>query len=124
MFIDSGSTGIVTLNSCRYVRSRHTVPDEFSHRQLYVHNEQVTLMRTNAEENRECARFIAAKLRSATSPVAVLLPDKGVSALDAEGMPFYDPEATVGQHACSREPNIVTKYLTHKLRRANHLLSE
>ena len=74
-------------------------------------------MRTNAEENRECARFIAAKLHSAKSPVAILLPDKGVSALDAEGMPFYDPEATVGQDDYSRELNDVTTYLTHNLRR-------
>ena len=41
------------------------------------------------------ARFIAGKLGAVTkAPVAVLLPEKGVSALDAEGMPFHDPEAT------------------------------
>jgi uncharacterized protein (UPF0261 family) len=56
-----------------------TVPAKFSHRQLYVHNEQVTLMRTNVAENRACAAFIAAKLAAAKAPVAVLLPEKGVS---------------------------------------------
>lgn len=46
-----------------------------------------------SDENREFARFIAAKLAFAKAPVAVLLPDKGISALDAEvgcGTHTYD----------------------------------
>ncbi|MEL6110145.1 MAG: Tm-1-like ATP-binding domain-containing protein [Planctomycetota bacterium] len=70
-----------------------TVPDRFRSRRLHVHNDQVTLMRTTAEENVEIARWIAAKLNQATAPLTVVLPEKGVSTLDAPGQPFYDPNA-------------------------------
>jgi hypothetical protein len=51
-------------------------------------------MRTNAAENRAFAHVIANKLNKSTAPVTILLPEKGVSALDSPGKPFYDPEAT------------------------------
>jgi uncharacterized protein (UPF0261 family) len=70
-----------------------TVPERFRGRKLQVHNAQVTLMRTTPEENRRCARWIAAKLNRATAPFRVLIPEKGVSALDAPGQAFFDPEA-------------------------------
>ncbi|OEL19846.1 Uncharacterized protein y4oV, partial [Dichanthelium oligosanthes] len=55
---------------------------------------QVSLMRTTVEENKKFARFIANKINKSSSKVAVCLPQKGISAIDAPGMPFYDPEAT------------------------------
>jgi uncharacterized protein (UPF0261 family) len=70
-----------------------TVPERFRDRRLHVHNAQVTLMRTTADENRRCARWIAGKLNRATSPFRILIPEKGVSALDAPGQPFHDPRA-------------------------------
>ncbi len=70
-----------------------TVPAAFRGRRLHVHNSQVTLMRTTAEENRQCARWIAAKLNRSTGPLAVLIPENGVSAIDAPGQPFHDPAA-------------------------------
>jgi len=70
-----------------------TVPERFRGRRLHSHNAQVTLMRTTPDENRRCARWIAAKLNRAEAPFEVLIPEKGVSALDAPGLPFYDPEA-------------------------------
>jgi uncharacterized protein (UPF0261 family) len=70
-----------------------TVPERFRDRLLHVHNAHVTLMRTTPEENCRCARWIAAKLNRAASPLTVLIPEHGVSALDAPGQPFYDPEA-------------------------------
>lgn len=51
-------------------------------------------MRTTPQENREAAKFIAEKLNHSHAPLRVLLPEKGVSALDAEGQAFYNPEAT------------------------------
>lgn len=55
----------------------------------------MSLIRTTVEENKKFARFIADKLnKSTTSKVRVCLPEKGVSALDAPGMPFWDPEAS------------------------------
>ncbi|RCV21567.1 hypothetical protein SETIT_4G149300v2 [Setaria italica] len=55
---------------------------------------QVSLMRTTVEENKKFARFIADKINKSSSQVTVCLPQKGISAIDAPGMPFYDPEAT------------------------------
>lgn len=51
-------------------------------------------MRTTPEENREAAKFLADKLNHSVAPLRVVLPEKGVSALDAEGQAFYNPEAT------------------------------
>ena len=70
-----------------------TVPERFRGRRLHVHNAHVTLMRTTPDENRLCARWIAAKLNRATAPFRILVPEKGISTLDAAGQPFYDPEA-------------------------------
>jgi uncharacterized protein (UPF0261 family) len=70
-----------------------TVPERFRHRTLHVHNAQVTLMRTTAEENRQFARWIADKLNRAEAPFTLLIPEGGVSALDAPGQPFFDPAA-------------------------------
>jgi uncharacterized protein (UPF0261 family) len=70
-----------------------SVPERFRGRKLQVHNAQVTLMRTTADENRRCARWIAAKLNRVHAPFRLLIPEKGVSALDAPGQPFFDPEA-------------------------------
>jgi uncharacterized protein (UPF0261 family) len=70
-----------------------TVPEPFRNRKLHVHNAQVTLMRTTPEENRGFARWIASKLNRSRAPVTLLIPEKGVSALDAAGQPFHDPEA-------------------------------
>ena len=70
-----------------------TVPAPFRNRKLHVHNAQVTLMRTTAEENRRFARWIAEKINRSRSPVTVLIPEKGVSAIDAPGQPFEDPAA-------------------------------
>lgn len=71
----------------------NTVPEKYSDRLFYQHNETVTLMRTTPEENRALGFWIADKLNQCLGPVRFLLPEKGVSLLDAPGMPFYNPEA-------------------------------
>jgi uncharacterized protein (UPF0261 family) len=73
--------------------ARETVEKRFEDRRLHVHNAQVTLMRTTREENHQIARWIAGKLNRATSPLVVLIPERGVSAIDAPGQPFFDPDA-------------------------------
>jgi uncharacterized protein (UPF0261 family) len=70
-----------------------TVPEPFRNRRLHVHNAQVTLMRTSPDENRHFARFIASKLNRAEAPFHILIPEQGLSAIDAAGQPFHDPEA-------------------------------
>ncbi|MBV9490010.1 MAG: Tm-1-like ATP-binding domain-containing protein [Verrucomicrobia bacterium] len=70
-----------------------SVPGTYQQRQLYRWNPNVTLMRTNVEENREIGRRIAAAANAATGPVAILIPKRGVSLLDREGGDFWKPEA-------------------------------
>ena len=70
-----------------------TVPDRYKDRNLYVHNPQVTLMRTTPEENTKIGRWIGEKLNLCHGPVRFLIPEGGVSAIDAPGQPFHDPEA-------------------------------
>jgi uncharacterized protein (UPF0261 family) len=70
-----------------------TVPARFNGRKFYPHNPNVTLMRTNIEENRQLGRILAEKLNQSTGPVTVLLPLQGVSMIDAPGGAFWWPEA-------------------------------
>jgi len=72
---------------------RDTVPDKFKARLFYQHNANVTLMRTTPEENEKLGKEIAEKASAARGPTAILLPLRGVSAIDAEGKPFWLPEA-------------------------------
>ncbi|MEV4256250.1 Tm-1-like ATP-binding domain-containing protein [Spirillospora sp. NPDC049652] len=89
-------TGVPYVGSCGALDmvnfgARATVPEQYADRLFYQHNEQVTLMRTSPDECREIAAFIAAKLNACTGPVRFLLPEGGVSALDAPGQPFWEP---------------------------------
>ncbi|MEO8658325.1 MAG: Tm-1-like ATP-binding domain-containing protein [Bryobacteraceae bacterium] len=70
-----------------------TIPSEFRGRLFYQHNSAVTLMRTTARENAELGRIIATKANGARGPVSIVLPLRGVSAIDAAGQPFFDAEA-------------------------------
>lgn len=69
-----------------------TVPEKFKSRQLYSWAPDVTLMRTNAEENEILGKQLSEKVNKSEVPVAVLLPNKGISQIDAEGGIFYQPE--------------------------------
>jgi uncharacterized protein (UPF0261 family) len=71
----------------------HTVPDKFRGRRFYQHNPNVTLMRTTPQENDQLGKEIAHKASASRGPVAVLVPRRGVSAIDKEGQPFWWPEA-------------------------------
>jgi uncharacterized protein (UPF0261 family)/energy-coupling factor transporter ATP-binding protein EcfA2 len=70
-----------------------TIPERYRQRKFHVHNPQVTLMRTTPEENDRIGRWIGEKLNRMDGPVRFFLPEGGVSALDAPGQPFWDPEA-------------------------------
>jgi len=73
--------------------ARDTVPERYKDRTFVEHNPQVTLMRTTPEENRRMGDWIAGRINEMTGPVRFLIPEGGVSALDAPGQPFHDPEA-------------------------------
>lgn len=70
-----------------------TVPAKYKGRNLYVHNPQVTLMRTTAEENAQMGEWIAERLNRCEGSVRFLIPEGGVSLIDAPGKPFHDPAA-------------------------------
>ncbi|GHU38242.1 UPF0261 protein y4oU [Betaproteobacteria bacterium] len=70
-----------------------TVPEKYKNRKLHVHNANVTLMRTTKEENADMGRWIGEKLNQCEGRVRFLIPEGGVSVIDAPGQPFYDPEA-------------------------------
>jgi uncharacterized protein (UPF0261 family) len=73
--------------------ARDSVPARFAGRQFHVHNAQVTLMRTTPEENAAFGGWIGERLNRMEGPVRFLLPLRGVSAIDAPGLPFHDPQA-------------------------------
>ena len=70
-----------------------SVPKQFTDRHFYVHNPQVTLMRTNADESAALGRLVASKLNASRSPVTVLIPRRGISVISAAGGPFHDAAA-------------------------------
>ncbi|KAF6166697.1 hypothetical protein GIB67_005559 [Kingdonia uniflora] len=73
---------------------KDTIPSKFHERNIHIHNEQVSLIRTTVDESKKFAAFIADKLNRSSSKICVCLPKKGISALDSCGQPFYDVEAT------------------------------
>ena len=70
-----------------------TVPEKYRGRTLHIHNPNVTLMRTTAEENAVMGRWIAERLNRCEGPVRFLIPEGGLSGLDTPGQPFWDPAA-------------------------------
>ncbi len=70
-----------------------SVPKQFADRHFYVHNPQVTLMRTTPEECAELGRMVATKLNASRGPVTVLIPQRGISVISARGGPFHDAAA-------------------------------
>lgn len=70
-----------------------TIPAKYKDRLFYHWNPNVTLMRTNPEENAQLGKIFAEKLNAASGPVEVFIPMGGFSEVDAPGKPFWWPEA-------------------------------
>ncbi|UCF91441.1 MAG: Tm-1-like ATP-binding domain-containing protein [Desulfobacterales bacterium] len=70
-----------------------TLPESWKKRNLIIHNRHITLVRATAREMRRAAEFLCLKVNRAIGPVKILIPLKGFSEPNAEGKPFYDPEA-------------------------------
>jgi uncharacterized protein (UPF0261 family) len=106
-----GLPQVVSLGALDMVNfgPRHTVPERFSNRNLYVHNENVTLMRTTPEECAELGRLIGEKLSAAKGPTALFIPRRGVSMISVEGGPFHDPAADEALFSALRDS------LTHRV---------
>lgn len=86
-----------------------TVPAKFEGRNFYEHNATVTLMRTTTEENAKLGEIIGKKVSQSTGNAAFFIPLKGVSMIDAEGMPFEGKEEDKALFSALRENIDTTK---------------
>ena len=69
------------------------VPAKFAGRNFYIHNPQITLMRTTAEECRQLGEIVAKKANAYTAGTAIMIPTKAISVISAAGQPFHDAAA-------------------------------
>ena len=108
--VSTGATDMVNFYA------PESVPAPFRGRTFYRHNANVTLMRTTTEENVRIGEDIARKVAAAAGPVKVLLPARGVSAIDTTGQPFDDPVARRVLHDTIRaglRPDLVEELDLH-----------
>ena len=82
---------------------RSSVPANYEGRSFYIHNPQVTLMRTTLEECAELGRILAEKTNAYTSPCAIMIPKKAISVISAEGQAFHDAAADESLFTAIRE---------------------
>ncbi len=99
-----------------------TVPERYRARLLHSHNANVTLMRTTAEELRLVGRWIANKLNASPGPIRWLLPEGGLSAIDAPGQVFFDPEADAALFAAIEDSFVTSD--RHQLIRVPHHIND
>ncbi|MEE2710861.1 MAG: Tm-1-like ATP-binding domain-containing protein [Gemmatimonadota bacterium] len=70
-----------------------TVPERFKDRKLHRWNPNITLMRTDVEENAQLGKILADKANASSGPVSFFLPLKGLSILDSPDNEYWWPEA-------------------------------
>ena len=87
---------------------RSSVPARYEGRNFYIHNPQVTLMRTTPQECAELGRIIAEKANACAGRCEILIPEKAISVISAEGQPFHDPAADAALFGAIEEHASVT----------------
>jgi len=92
---EAGVPQVVSVGATDMVNfwAMDTVPPQFRQRRLHRHNANVTLMRTTPEENARIGEDLGRKVAQARGPAVIVLPRRGVSAIDRCGQPFDDPDA-------------------------------
>lgn len=70
-----------------------SVPSKYTGRTFYIHNPQVTLMRTNSEECAELGRILTKKANAYGRLITMMIPKVAISEINGQDGPFYDPEA-------------------------------
>lgn len=87
--------------------SLDSVPEKYRGRKLFSWAPDVTLMRTNKEENRILGKRMAERLNDAKGPVCLVFPLGGLSKIGGEGEIFHDPETDRALFDAIRE-NVVS----------------
>lgn len=82
---------------------RSSVPAPFAGRIFYIHNPQVTLMRTTPEECRKLGIMLAEKVNQSKAPVTMLIPRRAISVISAAGGAFHDAQADEALFSAIRE---------------------
>jgi len=97
---ETGTPQVVSVGGVDQIQCGppETLSDDYRSRKTHQHNQNTVTVRANAAELRETARVMAEKLNRASGPVHVYLPERGVSAVDREGAPLYDPEANAAMY--------------------------
>ncbi len=118
----TGLPWVGSLGACDMVNfgAPETVPAQHAGRLMYHHNPQVTLMRTTPDECVRIGAWIGERLSLCPGPVHLLIPEGGVSALDAPGKPFHDPAADAAlfggvERALKPAPNRRVTRLPHHI---------
>ena len=70
-----------------------SVPAKFAGRNFYIHNPQITLMRTTVDECRQLGAIVAKKANAYQAGTAIMIPRKAISVISAAGQPFHDAAA-------------------------------
>lgn len=70
-----------------------SIPEQYSDRPFHAHNRLIKSSGLNAEERRETARELSARLKNAKAPVHVVLPTQGIEEWDRVGGVAHDPES-------------------------------
>lgn len=95
--VSVGATDMVNFHA------PETVPPRYEGRKFQRHNPNVTLMRTTGDENALIGADIGRKVAASKGPAVIMLPRRGVSAIDRAGQPFDDPPARQALFASIRE---------------------
>ncbi len=69
------------------------IPKQYQDRPFHAHNRLIKSSALNAEERRQTAREVGARIGKATAPVQFILPKKGVEEWDRPGGETHDPVA-------------------------------
>lgn len=72
---------------------RGSVPEKYEGRNFYIHNPQVTLMRTTPDECSTLGRIITEKANACGDQAVIMIPTKAISVISAEGQAFHSPNA-------------------------------
>jgi len=109
----AGVPQVVSVGACDMVNfyAPDSVPAKYKGRKFYPHNPVVTLMRTTSEDNARIGEDLGKKVAAAKGPKAILLPKKGVSAIDGAGQPFDDPEARQALYSAIRRAAVGVEIL-------------